>query len=315
MRNVLITGAAGFIGSRLAIRLAKAGGVRVIALVNNLGAEHEQELFDAGCVIELGSISDYDRVRNVLSAHDIDTVFHLAAYAIVRLSAMDPMSAYDVNVNGTVSLLEACRVFGGVKKIVVASSDKAYGDHEKLPYTEEHPLQPKNTYDTSKACMDMISRSYAHNYSLPVVVTRCSNVYGPGDRNWNRLIPNTVRRVLNGTSPMLYSDIELGVREFIYIDDVVDAFVSLAETGEETNGKAYNVGGTEAFVIRDLVGVILNVMGSDLKPVVIPRDPIFKEIMSQYIDSSLLQATTGWKPKTDIIDGLQKTVEWVKWNS
>lgn len=315
MKNTLVTGAGGFIGSRLAIRLARSG-VRTVAFVNNIGCEHEEELFDAGCVIELGSISDYDRVRSLLSTHDIDTVFHMAAYAIVRLAARDPMTAYDVNVNGTVALLEACRVVGGVKKVVVASSDKAYGDHEKLPYTEQHPLQPKNTYDTSKACMDMISRSYAHNYGLPIVVTRCSNVYGPGDRNWNRLIPNTVSRVLRGTSPMLYSDIETGVREFIYIDDVLDAMLLLAGSEDVTNSKAYNVGGTQPFVIRQLVDLILTVMDrKDLSIAVVQREPVFKEIMEQYIDSSLLQATVDWKPKTDIVDGLKTTIEWIKVNS
>lgn len=313
MQNVLITGAGGFIGSQLALRL-RSEGKNVIALVSNLhGHGVQEELFEVGCVMEFGSITDHDKIRGLLSLHEIDTVFHLAAYSIVRLSARDPMSTYNVNVMGTVALLEACRTVGNVKKIIVASSDKAYGDHDKLPYTEKHPLQPLNTYDTSKACMDMISRSYAHNYGMPIVVTRCSNIYGPGDRNWSRIVPNTIRRVLNNQPPLLYSDVEEMEREFIFIGDVVDAYIRLGNTGAETNGNAYNVGGTFPVHIGFLVDEILKVMGrQDLKPIIQQRESAFKEIKKQYIDAWELNRVTGWQALTTIKDGLTATVEWIK---
>lgn len=311
MKNILITGAGGFIGSQLARRL-RTDGKNVIALVSHLGGPHEAGLLEAGCIVEFGSVTSPERMMNILSTHEIDTVFHLAAYAIVRLSARDPFSTYQVNVMGTVGLLEACRVVGGVEKIVVASSDKAYGDHEQLPYLETHPLQPKNTYDTSKACMDMISRSYAHNYGMPVVVTRCSNVYGPGDMNWSRIIPNTCKRILAGGRPMLYSDVEKMIREFIYIDDVIDAYVLLGDSGTTTNGKAYNIGGTGHTSIRNVVDIIT---GGKIEPVIKERESTFKEIEKQYIDASALSRDTGWSPKIQLKDGLEKTMQWVRENS
>lgn len=314
MQNVLITGAAGFIGSQLALRL-KAEGKNVVALVSNFNGHGVQnELFEAGITLEMGSVTDYDKMRGLLSMHEIDTVFHLAAYSIVRLSARDPMSTYNVNVMGTVVLLEACRIYGSVKKIVVASSDKAYGDHENLPYTEKHPLQPLNTYDTSKACMDMIARSYAHNYGMPIVVTRCSNVYGPGDRNWSRIIPNTIRRIINNEPPILYSDVENMEREFIFVGDVVDAYVRLGDSDEQTNGKAYNIGGTYPAKIGSLVNDLLVVMGSELKPTIIQRESTFKEIQRQYIDAWEIENAVGWVPSTNMIDGLKATIEWIKEN-
>lgn len=316
MNNVLITGVSGFIGSRLALRLL-AEGKNVVGLVTNLhGKGVQEELFDAGCIMEFGSISDYDKIRGILSTHEIDTVFHLAAYAIVRLSARDPMSTYSVNVMGTVNVLEACRVYGGVKKIVVASSDKAYGDHDELPYTEEHPLQPLNTYDTSKACMDMISRSYAHNYDMPVVVTRCSNVYGPGDRNWSRIIPNTIRRALNDQPPMFYSDVEKMVREFIYIDDVIEAYLCLGNSSADADGRAFNIGGTYPIEIREVAEVILKLMDrKDLHPVSQLREKNFQEIREQYINADKLTTLCGWQPKVGLTAGITETITWIKENS
>lgn len=316
MNNVLITGVSGFIGSRLALRL-RAEGKNVVGLVTNLhGKGVQEELFDAGCIMEFGSITDHDKIRGILSAHEIDTVYHLAAYAIVRLSARDPMSTYDVNVMGTVKLLEACRSYGSVKKIVVASSDKAYGDHDVLPYTEEHPLQPLNTYDTSKACMDMISRSYAHNYDMPVVVTRCSNVYGPGDRNWSRIIPNTIRRALNNQPPMFYSDVEKMVREFIYIDDVIEAYLCLGNSEDNANGRAFNVGGTHPIEIQEIAAVILSLMGrQDLCPISQLREKNFQEIREQYINADKLTTLCGWQPRVSLAAGIAETIAWIKENS
>jgi len=315
-KNVLITGINGFIGTALARRLLLEGA-NVSGLVKEIS--HAADiLYHGNCKLFTGDICDYTTLSEIISLQEIDVIFHFAAFAIVRSSSKDPMSTYRINVMGTVNVLEAARNVGRCKSIVVASSDKAYGDHEELPYTEDFALQPKNTYDTSKACMDMIARSYAHNYDMPICVTRCSNVYGPGDMSLSRIVPNTIKLILDGKGPMLYSDIESMEREFIYIDDVVEAYLKLG-TGycalkpiKAPQGEAYNIGGTGPVKIYDLAAKISELMGSKKKPFVSRRDPLFKEIQRQYIDASKLLTIHAWKPQIDLDEGLKRTVEWYK---
>lgn len=309
-KNILITGINGFVGSSLA-RFLVYLGANVTGLVHTRSKNHIPIL--DRCNIVEGDICDFDTVRETLSRFEIEYVFHFAAYAIVRVSSRDPVSAYRINVMGTVNLLEACRSVGTVKKIIVASSDKAYGDHENLPYTESHDLRPRNTYDTSKACMDMISRSYAHNYNMPIVVTRCSNIYGPGDMNTSRLIPNTIRRILHGYKPLVYSDVDSMEREFIYIDDVVLAYACLAEQPIDSvlfYGDAFNIGGTGVSKIHDVVALISKKMGGDGSVEVVSRDNVFKEIQSQWIDASKMKECFGWEAQTSLELGIEKTIEW-----
>lgn len=309
-KNVLITGINGFLGSSVAKCLVDAGA-SVTGIVRSLNTNHEDVLSD--CNIMLGNITDYNFLREVISANEIDVIFHFAANAIVRIAACDPFNAYDINVMGTVALLEAARNVGRCQAIVVASSDKAYGDHDQLPYLETHALQPNNTYDTSKACMDMISRSYAKNYNMPICVTRCSNIYGPGDYNFSRIIPNTIKKIIENQNPMLYSDIENMEREFIYVDDVVSACLLLAENMETVRGQAFNVGGTGPVKISWLVSMILDVMGKTGNPIdIVQRDPLFKEIGKQYIDASRLEDSVGWSPRVRLVDGLVKTIDWYR---
>lgn len=305
-KNVFITGITGFVGTAIAQRLLKQGYnvVGLVKQVNRVSPDLE------GCTLVQGDINDYDTIREAISFYETDIIYHLAAFAIVRVAARDPMSAYAVNVMGTVNVLEAARHVGKCSKILVASSDKAYGDHDILPYCENFALQPKNTYDTSKACMDMIARSYAHNYEMPIIVTRCSNVYGPGDYNLSRLIPNTICRGLRGEPAEIYRDIESMKREFIYIDDVVDAYCSLA--GLTTQADVYNIGGTGPVSIKELVEEISRLMNISDRPVIKTRDSVFKEIQEQYIDAAKLTAATGWEPKTSLQDGLLKTISWYK---
>ncbi len=302
-KRVFVTGAGGFVGGAIAQRLYDLGAEGT-CLTRRSGHNPVE-----GAETVVGDVSDYALMRDLISSREIEYIFHFAANAIVRISARDPLSTYQSNVMGTVALLEAARNVGRCKKIVVASSDKAYGDHEKLPYVEDMPLQPKNTYDTSKACCDMIARSFAHNYDMPIVVTRCSNVYGPGDRNTSRLIPNSIKRIMEGLPPTLYSDISAMQREFIYIDDVVSACLLLGSSEKETNGKAFNVGGTGAHSIESVIRLILSVMESDLKVEIVERESIFKEIKSQYIDASELEKL-GWFPRTSITDGIIQTANW-----
>jgi CDP-glucose 4,6-dehydratase len=308
-KKVLITGITGFVGHKLADRLTSEDAF-VVGLTKDYGRNWVQFSH-----MEVGDVTDYQKLCNIISEHEIDTVFHLAANAIVRVAARDPMSTYRTNVMGTVAVLEACRNVGRCKRIVVASSDKAYGDHEQLPYTEGFALQPKNTYDTSKACMDMIAQSYAANYGMNVAVTRCSNIYGPGDKNMSRIIPNTINRILDGKRPMLYSDIEKMEREFIFIDDVVDAYSEIAEwvglpdwTGNLSF--VFNIGGTGALSIRSLVEKICSQMDAPGDVEIVPRENVFKEIQRQYIDATKLTSYTGWTPKVSLDDGLKKTIDW-----
>lgn len=303
-KNVLVTGAGGFIGGCLSEALLEIGA-NVTCLVRTQGPAPAGLV---GATIFTGEVTDYELMCDVISSQEIEYIFHLAANAIVRIAARDPMSTYNTNVMGTVALLEAARNVGRCKKIVVASSDKAYGDHEILPYVETMALQPKNTYDTSKACADMIARTYAHNYSMPIVVTRCSNVYGPGDPNQSRIIPSSIVKVLNGEPPMLYSDVSVMEREFIYIDDVLNACLALAESGPETNGEAFNIGGTGAVAVSEVVSIILQLLKSDIKPNVVQREVTFKEIQRQYIDADKLTKATGWRSHVSLTEGLRKTI-------
>lgn len=309
-KNVLVTGVGGFIGAAVAERLITEGA-NVTALLKS-HAVNPMSLF--GATMFVGNVTDYKLMSDIISSQEIEYIFHFAANAIVRIGARDPMSTYDTNVMGTVAVLEAARNVGKtIKKILVASSDKAYGDHEVLPYTEEMALQPRNTYDTSKACADLVARSYAHNYSMPIVVTRCSNVYGPGDPNNSRIIPNSILRILDGEPPVLYSDVSVMEREFIYIDDVVEACLILASSDSMSDGEAYNVGGTGAKSVEDVVKTILLLMGADdVDPVIVQRESVFKEIQRQYIDATKLVVATGWHPNVSLIPGLKNTISWYK---
>lgn len=310
-KNVLITGINGFVGSNLANAL-RMFGANVFGIVREANGRNSHLRGD--CTLFIGDVTDYKFMCDVISSNEIDIIYHFAANSIVRISARDPMTTYHTNVMGTVAILEAARNVGRCQSIVVASSDKAYGDHEQLPYKESHALQPFNTYDTSKAAMDMIARSYAKNYSMPITVTRCSNIYGPGDNNFSRLVPNTIRRINDGKYPLLYSDIENMTREFIYIDDVVDAYLLIAQNHYLTktlNGLAVNIGGTGGFVIIDVIHMICDIMKFDKTKIeIVEREASFKEIEKQYIDASLLQEHTGWKCWTTLSEGLKRTVQW-----
>lgn len=309
-KNVLITGAGGFIGGAVARDMRRAGA-RVIGVVRDIDfGQYFDDIVDR---VVIGDICDYYFVRRTISDNEVDLVVHLAASAIVRISANDPVTTYQTNVMGTVNVLEAVRSVGSKKTgVIVASSDKAYGDHEELPYLESHPLVPRNTYDTSKACVDMIARSYAWNYDMPVVVTRCSNVYGPGDMNLSRIIPNTIRRVIAGQPPELWSDVEGMVREFIYIDDVVFAYRVIADCllKNELAGEALNIGGTGPVKVIDLVRKVTELMGrKDLEPVIKQRDNRFREIEKQYIEARHLN-NLGWYPEVSLEQGLRRSINW-----
>ena len=310
-KNVLITGINGFVASNIAKKLVSQGAnvVGMLKDVSTFNAIKELAIEDKVSVT-FGDITDPHAVRRTVNKYEVDACFHLAAMSTVRICSRDPIVAFRTNVEGTWNVLEACRNAKTVKAVIVASTDKCYGVPERLPYKEGDMLNGLATYDATKACTDIVARSFAYNYNMPISVTRCCNIYGPGDLNLSRIIPNTIRRVVAGQPAMLWDDSAAMVREFIYIDDVVDAYMTLAEHIDLTKGKAYNIGTLEHIKVEDFVKKIFKCMGLEPDIEINERESTFKEIPDQYLDSTLMHETTGWNHKYDLDAGLQKTVDW-----
>lgn len=256
-----------------------------------------------------GSLEHLAVIERALGEYEIDTVFHLAAQAIVGVANRNPISTFEANILGTWNILEACRKHPLIKRVIVASSDKAYGDQENLPYDENMPLQGKHPYDVSKSCADLISHTYFHTYGLPVCITRCGNLYGGGDLNFNRIIPQTIQLVLNGEAPEIRSDGTF-VRDYFYIEDAVQAYLLLAEKMEENNlaGEAFNFSNEIQLTVLELVEKILKKMNSNLKPKVLNQGS--NEIKHQYLSAEKARKLLNWTPAYTIDEGLEKTIEW-----
>jgi len=303
MKNVLVTGANGFVGSALCDRLLGMNKT-VVGLIRDRNYKSRRDTLDNISVV-YGDMRDYDIVRYAVSKYEIDTIFHVGAITILKMATEDPMTCYQTNIMGTVNVLEAARECGHVNKIVVASSDKAYGVHENLPYKEDFALLASDPYSTSKSCTDLIAQSYAYTYDLNTSIVRSGNIFGPGDLNKSRIIPGSILRILEGERPVIYSGVGNYKREFMYIDDVLDAYMSVQDRG--LKGEAYNVGGSGFQNIFDTVNIIIEEMGVDIKPQVLEKD--FIEIKEQYLDQSKLEAL-GWKCKYDIRQGIRAAVPW-----
>lgn len=256
-----------------------------------------------------GALEDLPVIERALGEYEIDTVFHLAAQAIVGVANRNPVSTFEANILGTWNVLEACRKHPLIKRVIVASSDKAYGDQENLPYDEDMPLQGKHPYDVSKSCADLISHTYFHTYGLPVCITRCGNLYGGGDLNFNRIIPQTIQLVLNGEAPEIRSDGTF-VRDYFYIEDAVQAYLLLAEKMEEHNlaGEAFNFSNEIQLTVLELVEKILKKMNSNLKPKVLNQGS--NEIKHQYLSAEKARKLLNWTPAYTIDEGLEKTIGW-----
>ncbi len=312
-RPVFVTGATGLLGSWLVKRLLELKA-EVVCLVRDWVPQSELVLSKTIERVKIvrGDVRDQKLLERVLGEYEIDTVFHLAAQTIVGIANRNPVSTFETNIQGTWSLLEACRRSPLVKQIVVASSDKAYGEHENLPYTEETPLQGKHPYDVSKACADLIAQTYAYTYGLPVVITRCGNLYGEGDLNWNRVIPGTIRSILKGQRPVIRSDGNY-VRDYFYVEDGVSAYLSLAEKLSENKdlaGQAFNFSNEEPISVINLVKLILNLMDSNLEPLIL--NEATHEIREQYLSSKKAREILNWKPKFSLVEGLTLTINWYK---
>jgi CDP-glucose 4,6-dehydratase len=310
-RPVFVTGATGLVGGWLIRRLRDAGAA-VVCLVRDWVPQCE--LVRSGLVEQVavvrGDVCDQSLLERALGEHEITTVIHLAAQTIVGIANRNPVSTFETNVRGTWSLLEACRRSPRIEQVVVASSDKAYGDQVKLPYDETTPLQGQHPYDVSKSCADLIAQAYAVTYGLPVAVTRCGNFYGGGDLNWNRIIPGTIQAVFRGQRPVIRSD-GLSVRDYFYVEDGAAAYMTLVEhlAGDGAlAGEAFNFSNEIQVPVLELVQRILGLMGSDLKPDV--RNEATNEIRHQYLSAAKARARLGWAPLFDLDTGLARTIGW-----
>lgn len=303
MNRALVTGINGFIGSALAERLLRMG-VSVVGLIRDRNYKSRRDILDRVSVV-YGCLEDPEIVRYAVTKYEVDTIFHLGAITILRMATVDPLTCYRANVMGTIHVLEAARGAKHVKKIVVASSDKAYGSHDELPYVENMALLASDPYGTSKSCTDLIAQSYAQTYGLDVSIIRSGNVFGPGDLNGSRLIPSCILKLHQGQAPVIYKGVGAYKREFMFIDDVVDAYLTAQELG--LKGEAYNVGGSGFQNIIETVEMIITEMDVNIRPIIVEKD--FIEIKEQFLDASKLKAL-GWKCKFLIRKGIRATIPW-----
>ena len=312
-RPVFVTGATGLVGSWLVKRLLEQGA-DVICLVRD--SIPQSELTRTGMINKVksvrGDVRDQKLLERILGEFEIDTVLHLAAQTIVTIANRNPISTFESNIGGTWALLEACRRSPKVKQIVIASSDKAYGDQEILPYDEEMPLQGRHPYDVSKSCADLIAQTYGVTYDLPVVISRCGNFYGGGDLNWNRIIPGTIRSILRGQAPVIRSDGKY-IRDYFYVEDGAAAYTLLAEklaVMPELRGTAFNFSNEIQVTVLQVVEKVLKMMNSSLQPDV--RGETTNEILHQYLSAQRARSKLGWKPMFEIDEGLRRTINWYR---
>jgi CDP-glucose 4,6-dehydratase len=312
-RPTFVTGGTGLVGNWLVRRLIEAGA-DVTCLVRDWVPQ--SELVRTGLIEKVnvvrGDVRDREVLERTLGEYEIDTVIHLAAQTIVSIANRNPVSTFETNITGTWNLLEACRRSPRVKQIVVASSDKAYGDQEILPYNEKTPLQGQHPYDVSKSAADLLAATYAVTYELPVAITRCGNFYGGGDLNWNRIIPGTIRSILRGQRPLIRSDGNY-VRDYFYVEDGAAAYMLLAEQlalHPELKGEAFNFSNEIQITVIQIVQKILNLMGVNLEPHIL--NEASNEIRHQYLSAEKACKVLNWHPLFTLDLGLEKTIIWYK---
>ena len=310
-RPVFVTGATGLVGAWV-VRQLLAADADVVCLVRDWVPR--SELVGTGLIervrVVRGDVRNQKTMERALGEYEVATVIHLAAQTTVGVANRNPVSTLDANIRGTWTLLEACRRSPTVQQIVVASSDKAYGDQDVLPYTENSPVSGRNPYDVSKSCGDLIAQMYARSYRVPVCVTRCGNFYGGGDLNWNRIVPGTIRSVVRGERPVIRSDGHF-TRDYLYVEDGARAYLQLAEqlaAKPALAGEAFNFSCEQPVTVLELVARILGAMGSTLEPDV--RNEASNEIRNQYLDASKARAMLGWSPSFTFEAGLRATVDW-----
>ncbi len=315
-KRVLVTGANGFLGSQLSVKLLKAGGC-VIGIIK----EDPKKTFLKIALEETGlrgikiiksDIVDFNAMLRIFKSSKPEVCLHVAAQPIVLIANKSPLPTLETNITGTWNILEAARLCG-VKSVVVASSDKAYGEHKRLPYTEDAALLALHPYDASKACTDILARVYAHTYGLNTAVTRCANIYGPGDFNFSRIIPDTMRFAIVDKNPVIRSD-GSPLRDYVYIDDITDAYLLLAKNLYNKKikaGEAFNFGSGKPISVLSLVNKILKIARkAGLSPKIMSKRKISGEIDKQYLSSRKARLVLGWKPKYALEQGLEETYKW-----
>jgi CDP-glucose 4,6-dehydratase len=313
VRSAFVTGAHGLLGAWLVKALLERD-VAVAVLRRDEPAQSALALEGTEARVDVvpGDVTDAAVVERALAEYEVDTVFHLAAQTLVGTARRSPVATFDTNVRGTWTVLEAARGVG-VERVVVASSDKAYGPSDELPYREDSPLRARYPYDASKAAADLIARSYFHTYGLAVAVTRFANLYGGGDLNFSRLVPETVAAAIQGRAPVIRSDGKME-RDFLYVEDAVAAYLAIADALERSPdraaGEPFNAGGGTPIAVLDVVRAVCAAAGVELEPLVLAEAK--SEIPRQYVDATKLRELTGWEPRVDLDDGLRRTVDWYR---
>jgi len=311
-RPVFITGCTGLLGSWLTQSLIERGA-NVVGLIrdNTPNSFFFQSGLEKCITIVRGEIEDYALIERVVNEYEIESVFHLGAQTIVTIANRSPIATFRSNIQGTWNILEACRQVSTVKRIVVASSDKAYGDQKHLPYDEDSPLEGRHPYDVSKSCSDLICRSYFETYNLPVCVTRCGNLFGAGDLNFNRIVPGTIRSLHRGERPVIRSN-GMFLRDYFYVNDAVNAYVYLAEKMDEKrlHGEAFNFSTESPKTVLEVVNTISALMGSSLEPVIL--NTAINEITDQYLSAKKARDLLKWSAGSTFEDGLKNTITWYK---
>jgi CDP-glucose 4,6-dehydratase len=311
-RRVLITGTTGLVGTWLAKSLIEKHSF-VVSLVRDW--DPQSEFVRSGAISKTnvvnGALEDGTSVERAIIEYEIDTIFHLGAQTIVKTALCNPLATFESNIRGTYQLLEACRKNKSiVKRIVIASSDKAYGSSPILPYTENMPFNAEHPYDVSKSCADLISFSYFKTYDLPIVIARCGNIFGGGDLNWSRIVPGTIKSFFTGSSPEIRSDGTF-TRDYVFVQDVVNAYLTLASSLEQAQvrGGAFNFGPNRPYSVLEIVRTIQKIMGrEDLEPIILNHAKA--EIQHQSLSSQKAERILGWKPTYSLEEGLVETVNW-----
>jgi len=311
--TALVTGATGMVGSWL-VRELLARGTRVVALIHD--ADPQSELFRSGDAARMsvvnGSLEDPGSVERAINEHEADTVFHLGAQTIVGTAVRSPVATFEANLRGSYLLLDACRHHRAlVKRVVFASSDKAYGEQPVLPYTEDMPLLARHPYDVSKRCGEAIAQCYFHTYGVPVAIARCGNIYGGGDLNWSRIVPGTLRSVLRGERPVIRSDGKF-VRDYLHVLDAVSAYIALAERVNEPEvaGQAFNFSTESPVNVLEVVAQIQALTGTALEPRVLNQAR--HEIAGQHLSAARARSVLQWSARYDLAQGLAATLPWYR---
>ncbi len=313
-KHVFVTGATGIVGSWLTEALVEQGAY-VVALVHDW--DPQSDLIRTGIISRLnvvtGALEDYETLERAINEHEVDTVFHLGAQPIVSVANRSPLPTFETNIRGSYNLLEACRVRSDVvKRVVVASSDKAYGESDFLPYTEDMPPLGRHPYDVSKSCTDLMAQAYWHTYQLPVGIARCGNIYGGKDLNWSRIVPGTIRCLFDNERPIIRSDGTF-IRDYVYAEDIIGAYMILAEALDrpEIRGEAFNFSSESHVSVLEIVDAIRHLMGKeDLAPIIL--DEVRAEIKNQYLSSDKARKILDWEAEHNLDAGLGRTIEWYR---